>query len=609
MEPITDDAPPSERQAQVDRGERQRQENVRRLEPIAPGRLTGIRDKAAALFSDRNITVSITILIVAYLTITPLFYLLRDTFSDEAGATLDAFRRAYAPEQEAGAMLLNSLTFSIGSAALALLLGTAVAYVQVRTDAPFKGLLFAAALIPMILPALLYALAWIFLAAPGMGLINTTIIEPLFGGELNIFSVAGMIWIEGTHLSPLAFLLMVGAFRSIDPSAEEAALMSGARWSTVLRTITLPLLRPALLSAFLMMFTYALASFEVPAMIGLSTGKYVLTSRMYFVMRTISPDYGAAGAYAITLLLLAVAGVLLSNWLNRNARSYQTITGKAFRPRLIRLGRFRYLVGGITVAYFTITVALPGAIIAYASLLPYYAGPSLESLQLASLENYLSVLTDPMALRVTRNSLLLAAASATMIMLLSVVAAWFVVRTRGFGRKIVNALMFTPIAIPGLVMGLALLFVYLRVPLPIYGTLWILLIAYITRFLPYGMQYASVAMTQISGEVEESAMMSGARWLATFRRILLPLTSAGIVTGWIFIFMLAVRELTTSILISSPGNEVLAIYMWERYSDGSVTKLSAIGTMLIILLTVIALIVYRLGGAIGLERDTRSSVN
>jgi iron(III) transport system permease protein len=515
-----------------------------------------------------------------------------------------AFERAYGGNSQSGRMLLNSIWFAFGSAALALVTGAFLAYVQVRTDVPFKGLLFAASLVPLIVPGILYAASWIFLGDPSIGLVNTLFFEPLFGvSPVNVFSVWGMIWVQGLHLAPVAFLLMVAAFRAMDPSLEESAIMSGASRLTVLKRITVPLMRPALISAALLMFVQSLESFEVPGLLGLQNGIYVFTSRIYFVLRAYPIDYGAAGAYALGLLAIAAAGVLFAGWLQRNARNYQTVTGKAFRPRPIELGRARPWVGAAVVLYFFLTVVLPVGVLVYASLLRFYAAPSMQTIRTMTLDNYAHVLRMPLASTALKNSLVLGIGAATVVMLLTAVASWVVVRTQLPGRRLLDLLAFTPIVIPGLVLGLALSFVYLRVPLPIYGTLLILLISYCTRYLPYGMRYASSAMAQMSRELEESAMVCGASWLQTFRRVLVPLASSGILAGWVYILVVSFRELSSTILLYSPGTEVLSVLIWEQFENGQFTTLAAIGVCMVSILVTLVFVAYRLGARVGVQSD------
>jgi iron(III) transport system permease protein len=559
---------------------------------------------ARELATPRTLLVGGVLVIVGYLAVVPLVYLLHDTFTGPAGFSLGAFTRAYTANSQAGRMMLNSVEFAVGSGALALALGTLLAYVQVRTDAPLKGLFFAASLVPLIIPGILYAASWIFLADPRIGLINAVLFKPVLGhGLFNTFSMWGMIWVQGLHLAPIAFLLMAAAFRSMDPALEEAALMAGAPRHVLLRRITMPLVRPAIVSAILLMFVQSLESFEVPGLLGLQNGIYVFTSRIYFVLRQFPIDYGAAGAYALGLLAFAIAGVALSGWLSRNARGYQTVTGKAFRPRPMELGRARPVVGGLVVLYFAIAVVLPVAVLVYASLLRFYSAPSLESLRTISLANYRTVLHTPLAITALRNSVILGIGAATVVMFLTAVASWVVVRTRAMGRRLLDMVAFTPLVVPGLVLGLALSFVYLRTALPIYGTLWILLIAYSTRYLPYGMRYASAAMSQTSGELEESAHVCGASWWQTFRRVLLPLASSGILAGWVYILVVSFRELSSSILLYSPGKEVLSILIWEQFENGQFTTLAAIGVCMVAILVLLVLLAYRFGARFGVDAE------
>lgn len=567
----------------------------------------GLLSRIRGVFTPKLLIVGGAIVIVGYLALVPLGYLLHDTFTGNSGLTFNAFARAYGGTSQSGEMMVNSLEFAFGSALFALVSGTALAYVQVRTDVRFKGLLFAASMVPLIVPGILYAASWIFLGDPSIGLVNTLLFKPLFGvSPINVFSVCGMIWVQGLHLAPVAFLLMVAAFRGMDPSLEESAAMSGAsRWA-ILRRVTIPLLRPALISAALLMFVQSLESFEVPGLLGLQNGIYVFTSRIYFVLRAYPIDYGAAGAYAVGLLAIAAAGVLLSSWLQRNSRGYQTVTGKAFRPQPIRLGRARGWVGAGVIGYFVVTVVLPVGVLVYASLLKFYAAPSREAIRTMSLDNFVAVLRMPLATTALKNSFILGIGAATVVMLLAAIVSWTVVRTRLPGRRALDVLAFTPIVIPGLVLGLALSFVYLRVPLPIYGTLFILLISYCTRYLPYGMRYSSSAMTQMSKELEESAMVCGASWTQTFRRVLLPLASNGILAGWVYILVVSFRELSSTILLYSPGNEVLSVLIWEQFENGQFTTLAAIGVYMVAILVALVFIAHRLGARVGLPSDSTS---
>jgi iron(III) transport system permease protein len=553
------------------------------------------------LLSARNLIVVLVVAAIAYLALVPLGFLLWQTFIRGGHPTFAAFRNAYSAVG-LGTMLLNSFAFAFGSTALALIVGTALAYLIVRTDVPGKSLMYAASVVPLIIPGILHSISWTFLLDPHNGIINTWFIQKLGFGPFNVYSIPGMIFIEGLHLSPLVFLLMVASFRSMDPSLEASAIMSGASMWRVFFRVTLPLAKPALYAAILIMAVRGLESFEVPAVIGLRNHIWVFTSRIYDALHALSPDYGTAGALSMTLLLLTSLGIWWQSRLARRSRAFQTVTGKGFRPRPMALGAWKWPAVGFVLLYFFVAIVLPLATLGYASTQPFYAPPTHYSVRHMTGANYPAVFHDALFQHAVKNSLILGVGTATAVMLMCAVAAWLVVRTNLPGRWLIDNLAFTPLVIPGLVLGVAMLDVYLRITfLPIYGTLWILFIAYLTRYMPYGMRYAATSMFQIGKELEESAMMSGAGWLQTFRRVVLPLLVPGFVAGWIYIFVVSFRELGSSVLLYSPGREVLSIAIWQQWNDGLLPQLSALGVMLVGFLVVMVAIAYKLGARIGVR--------
>jgi iron(III) transport system permease protein len=553
------------------------------------------------LLSARNLIILVVVAVIAYLALVPLGFLLWQTFTQNGHVTLAHFRDAYSGISF-GTMTKNSLYFAFGSTAVAIFLGTGLAHLVVRTDVPGKPLMFAAALVPLIIPGILHTIAWYFLADPNIGILNQHVIMPLDGGHpFDIRSIPGMILVEGLHLAPLVFLLMAASFRSMDPSLEESAIMSGAPLRKVFFRVTLPLARPALYAAILIMVVRGLESFEVPAVLGLPNHIFVFTSRIWDVLNALPPDYGAAGAYAMSLLVLTTALVWWHSRLARRSRAYQTVSGKGFRPRPIRLGVWRWPATAMLALYFLVSVVLPLLVLAYASTQAYYSPPTRATLSSMTLDNYTAVVHTPLVVHAVKNSLILGLGSATAVMLLTAIASWLVVRTNLPGRWAVDNLAFLPVTIPGLVLGVALLSVYLRTSLPIYGTLWILFIAYLTRYMPYGMRYSSTSMFQIARELEESAQMSGAGWWQIFRRIVLPLLVPGFVAGWIYILIVSLRELGSSVLLYSPGREVLSIVIWEQWRNGQLTELAALGIMMVGGLVVLVAIAYKLGARVGVR--------
>ena len=537
--------------------------------------------------------------VVAWLGVVPLAFLLWRAFFQGGAPTAAFFRRAYS-SYGLDTMLANSLWFATGSTVLAVTVGTLLAYIVVRTDIPAKTFLFAASLAPLVVPGVLYTIAWVFLASPRSGALNEALGHAGIG-PVNVFGLPGMVLVEGLHLAPLVFLLMFAAFRSMDTSLEETALVAGARLTTVFRRVTLRLVAPALSAAVLIVAVRSIEAFEVPALLGIPGGVWVFTSRIWRSLSEYPFDLGEAAAYSLPLLLLTSVGLLLHARLGRRARRFQSITGKGFRSKPLPLGAWRWPALAFCLAYIFVAVLLPLLILIYASTQRLYAPPSLDGLSAMTLDNYREVLGSGETLHAFQNSLVLGAGTATVVMLFMALASWVLTRTKAPGRRLVDALAFLPIAVPGIVLGVALLFVYLRLPFGVYGTLWILFIAYCTRFMPYGLRYASVSMAQVGAELEESARASGATWWQTFRRVLFPLALPGLVAGWTTILILSLRELSSSLLLYSPGNEVLSIRIWEQYQSGELAQVAALGTLMTTLLATLSVIAYKLGARAGLR--------
>jgi iron(III) transport system permease protein len=537
------------------------------------------------------IVIGLCVALVAWLALVPLVFLLWQSFltpytaAAPARFTLENYGAAYAGGETA-ALLVNSLAFAVGAAALSFVLGTVFAWINERTNTPCKSLFLALAIIPLVIPTILFTVAWILLASPKIGLINL-VLQSWSGSDapfVDIYSLGGMIWVDGLHYSPMAFLLMTAAFRGMDPSLEEAALMSGASLLQVARRITLRLAWPAALAALLILFVRAIESFEVPALLGLPAGIEVYTSAIYQAVNKYPSEVGLASAYAVVLLVITAVAVYAQARLAKQDTRFATVTGKGFRPRRVDIGRWRYLTAALFILYFAVLVLLPFLVLLWSSLQKFYSVPSLAAVANLSLDAYRNVLAYPGFATSVWNSLLLALGTATLVMLAASVICWIVVRTRLPGRLLLDNLASLPLAVPGLVLGLAVMVCYLHLDIGVYGTLWIMFIAYVTRFMPYGMRTTTSAMLQIHKELEESAAMSGASWATTFRRIVLPLLKPGLLAGFIYVVIVAVRELSSSILLYSPGSEVISITIWELWQNGQYVELSAAGVMLIAVL-------------------------
>jgi iron(III) transport system permease protein len=545
--------------------------------------------------------------ILVYLAVLPLLMLFVGSFQAEVAPrefvyTLKNYQAAYASEYTYSTFL-NSLIFASGSAGLTFILGTMLAWLTERTNTPLRSLFVPLAVVPLILPGVLESIAWIFLLSPKFGYLNVWLMN-LFGLKsppFNVFSLPGMIWVHSVGQVPLAFLLMVAAFKSMDPSLEESAMMSGANTWQTFRRVTLRLLMPTAGSVLLILFVRTLESFETPALIGIPARIYVYTSEIYLAFNEYPPDYGRGGALAVGLLLLSAVGVWMYTRATKEGKKFQTVTGKAFRPRQFDLGSWRWVGFGFLSGYFLFVVLLPFLVLFWASFLPFFATPSLDALNKLSLDNYRYLGTFRPFWEALKNSILLATLTATVAMTLTSLVAWIVYKSRLPGAWILDFLAFVPITIPGIVMGMSLILLYVAFPIPIYGTIWVLLIAYVTRFIPYGMRSASGSILQIHSELEEAASASGASWWETFKRVTLPLLRPGLVAGWIYICIVSFREFSTSVLLATGDSRVLSILLFTMFEQGQVTVVAAIGVLMIATLLSIVAVFYKLTGKVGIQ--------
>lgn len=546
-------------------------------------------------------------LFVLYLAGVPLVMLLygsiRSAPIGEPGGTytIQNYVKAYF-DKEFYLLLLNSVYYALGTCTLTFLIGTFLAWVSERTNTPLKKLFVVMSLIPFIIPGILSTISWILLLSPKIGLINIVVkdILRLESAPFNVYSMWGMIWAESIHLYPLVFLLMSAAFRNMDTSLEEAALASGSSTFQTFCHVTLPLMRPAMFSLLLINFVRGIEAFEVPALIGVPAKISVFTTKIFLAIHQFPSDFGLAGAYAVTLLAISTVGVLLYGKLTRKEERYATVTGKGYRPRVIDLGSWKYLTLGISFLIFFLAVILPVFVLLWSSFIPYYGVPSRELMSKMTWANYQYIISYPLALTAFKNSFYLSVGSATLVMLLTSVIAWITVKTRLPGRAFLDNMTFIPIAMPGIVLGVSLIWVYLTLPIPIYGTIWVLLLAYLTKFMPYGIRAASASMIQINKELEEASLTAGGTWFQTFRKVVLPLLMPGFTAGWIYISIIALRELSTSILLYSYNSTVLSIMAFDLWEGGQYTYVCALGVLMVLLLIAMAFTARKLGARIGI---------
>jgi iron(III) transport system permease protein len=562
---------------------------------VANGRLErGLQFPGAALLRPATLVLVACVAIALWLVAVPVSALFYNAFTEDTGFgpgafSLENFVEAYSSWQILG-LFRNSFVFALGTAVTTFALGGLVSWAVERTDAPGAALFHSLALMSFAIPGLLMAMAWIFVFSPNIGWANK-LMQNAFGlsaAPVNIYTMGGMVWTLSSHYFPLAYLALGPALRVLDVRMEEAGLVSGGRNWQVLTKITLPLLRPAILSAMLLLFVLGMSSYEVPRLIGRPARIDVFTTDIQSAIIQTPPEFGVASALALSLLAICIVAVYFYRRATRHAEAFATITGKGYMPTRIQLGGWRWPVAIAVGAMFALALGLPLVTLVWQSFFRNLALPFMGSDAPFTLENYRFVLSYPIFLSAVKTSVILAAMAATIIAGLTLVMAWVALRTLPRFGWILDAIAFTPIAIPGVIVGAGILVAYLMLPIPVYNTIWILLIAYVTLYLPYGMRFASSGISQIHRELEEVAQVAGARLGQVFLRVLLPLLLPVLLAGWIYVFVLSVRELGASIFLVGPGTHVLGtitLTMWEE--GGSYGAVSALGVIQIIPLLLI----------------------
>ena len=495
-------------------------------------------------------------------------------------------------------LLLNSFVFAAGSSILATALAAALAWISIRTNAPGRKFFELTAIVPNIFPPVMLAVSWTVLLSPRTGLINRMLMQ-LFSLEdapLNLYSLWGMIFVEALITTPLAFLLVSASLYSMDPSLEESARVAGSNNLQVAWRITFPIIRPALLASVMLNFVRAIESFDTPAIIALPARIEVFTTKIYReAVGAFPPNQNLAATYGVSLLLVTMAFVYFYRSLTKRSERYVTVTGRGYRPTIIDLGKWRYPASLFALFILILIVVLPFLVLTYVSFITYIHVPGPKTWELLTLDNYRSNLTDGRTYRALQNSLFLAILGATLCMLLAALTAWVTTKTKVAGRGIIEGLTFIPWAFPGTALAIGLLWTYVYVPLPIYGTLWILLIGYVTRFLPYGLRSMTSTIVQLHDDLPQASLVCGASFMTTFRRILLPLLRPGFIAGWIILATIFLREFSTSIFLYSPGSEPLGPLLYHFYVDGNLGPMCSLALIVSVVCITLILIARRIG--------------
>lgn len=531
-------------------------------------------------------------LLVGVMVILPLIALVYASFrvTDDFGFasrwSLDNYR-TFLTDPVLWRAFVNTLVISSGVTLLAGGLGISLAWINARTNTPGRRLLEPLNLVPFFLSPFVGAIAWYDLAGPRVGLLNA-LGRDLFGLQHDVFSVTGhvgIIWVTALFFTPLMYLFVIGTLRRMDPSLEDSARTAGASlWRTTV-TVTLPLVLPGLLSGAIIIFVTSAGEFGVPFALGTPWGVETLTTRIFTVAVGDDANYNLGATISLVLAVVTVLLIMVQRRLIA-PRSFTTVTGKGFRPNLIDLRGWRFVALGYNLLYILLAVVLPIAALGIVSLFKVWEGRIIwEKMTLA---NYATIWSITPAWNGLWNSLILAFGGATICMGLALIVAYIIHRSQRAGRAILDVLSTLPIGFPGIVLAMGILITYIRTPL--YATLGILLLGYITRFMPYGQRSIGAVLLAVSEELDQGSRMSGAGWVTTLRRITLPLLKPGILAGWLLLFVIYLRELSISIMLYTGGTETLSIGVWyamEYEGEPLTATLSLIQTALLLICVVL----------------------
>jgi iron(III) transport system permease protein len=553
-----------------------------------------LENRLRAMLTQENLITAVVSLIVAAAVIIPLVVLFVSSFKvlDPLGwDTTWGFDNYVVmfTDRIIPKAFVNTLIISSGSTILATLLGVSLAWINARTNCPLRDYLEPYNLIPFFLSPFVGAIAWHNLGEPQTGLLNNWARDLLGieGALINIDNIWGVIWVTGIFFAPLVYLFVVGSLRRMDPSLEDSARTTGAGLLRTTMTVTLPLVMPGILSGAIIVFVTSAGEFGVPFKLSAPYGWETLTTQIFSKAVGDDANHNLGAAMSMALGLITVILIYIQQRYIA-PRSFTTVTGKGFRPNVLDLGPWRWVAFGYNLLFIAVAVVLPIVCLLIVSLHPVWTG-AIQWDQLTTI-NYVKTLFwwRPEAISAATNgignSLILSFGGASIAMVLALVISYMIHRTKGFGVRMLDFLSVVPIGFPGIVLAMGVLITYIQTP--IYATLWILMLGYITRFFPYGQRNISSIMLAISEELDQSSRMAGASWLTTLRRITIPLLKPGIFAGWILLFIIFLRELSISIILFTTGTETLSVgvyYLTNFENEPLTAALSMAQTVLLLI--------------------------
>ncbi len=481
-------------------------------------------------------------------------------------------------------ILPDTLMFVAGTVAVVFAIGFGLAWLIERTDLPGREICFALILFPLLVPTPVLAIAWIFLMGPNAGWLNLAI-RAASGtegpGPINVFSMGGLIFCQALASAPFVFLLLTATLRAMDPALEEASGTSGASSLTTFRRVTLPVLLPGLLAPLVLITLITAEQFELPLIIGLPAKINVFSYRIYFELNPLSslPNYGGAAALSLPFIVLGLLLLLLYNRLIRRADSFVTVTGKGYRQRRLPLGAWRVPALALVALYIAIAAVFPALVLLWTSFFGY-TSPLAASAGDFSLEAYRQLFASGAFWTGLRNTFLVALLSALIVTAIGTLLGWIISRSRMRLRHALDFISVLSVGIPAVIAGLGVMLLYLSVPIGLYGTVWILVIAYSYRFATTT-RLARAGFLQIHKELEEASAASGARWMATQRRILIPLMLPALTAGFTLLFIVGIREFTIPLVLYSQENVVLSVLLWQLFQSGQLAPSAALASIII----------------------------
>jgi iron(III) transport system permease protein len=538
-----------------------------------------------------TISVGLLLIVLSLLTLYPLATLLYGSLHTTPPGVpgefnLDGYKAVLSAQNFR--ILLDTMGIALLKTAVAVSLAVLFAWIVARTDTPGRRTLEVLIALPFFIPPVITATAWTVLGNPQVGTINLVWrwLTGTDGTIINVYSYFGVIWHMVQYSTPFIFLFIVDAFRAFDPALEESSRMSGASRAQTFRRITLMLLLPIITSALILSFMRGMEAFESPLIFGRPANIYVLTTEIFRAINVTGglPEYQYATALAFSVLLLMFLLVFWQWWLLGN-RSYQTVTGKGYSPGIMKLGRWRWITFSACVLFFVLAVALPFAQLLVGSFFRLFGFYNWDML---TLEHYQWVFENRQLWRAFYNTMLLGIGGATATMILGGMVAYVCVRTRWRGRWLIETLAWLPWMMPGMVLGVGFLWGFAIIPGPIqiYGTMWALLLAYITLGTPLAVRIMNGTFAQLSFDIEECSRVHGASWWQTMWRILVALTWPAFAVGWLLTFFGIMRELSASILLYSVSSEVLSVVMVRMLIDGQPERVTVIGLLMMLLVFV-----------------------